>query len=96
MSASDLDLTDANIKEALLAIIHQRGPLANACPSEVARRLSPDAWRALMPQVRAVAAQLAQTGLLEIAQGGNAVSPQGPWRGPIRFRRPSQNVNDSY
>ena len=82
---------DVQIEAALLAIIHQRGPLASACPSEVARQLAPQDWRALMPRVRAVASALAQAGLLEIAQGGKAVSPQGPWRGPIRVRLPAQN-----
>ena len=79
-------LTDAEIAAALLAIIHQRGPLSSACPSEVARQLSPNAWRALMPRVREVAAHLAQQGRLEIAQGGKAISPKPPWRGPIRIR----------
>jgi hypothetical protein len=82
-------LTDAEIEAALLAIVHQRGPLSSACPSEVARQLLPNGWRGLMPRVRDVAASLALRGLLEIAQGGKAVSPQGPWRGPIRVRLPS-------
>ena len=77
------------IESALLRIIHQRGPLASACPSEVARQLDPHDWRALMPRVREAAARLAQQGRLEIAQGGKAVLPQLPWRGPIRIRLPS-------
>ena len=89
-----LDLTDAKIEAALLAIIHQRGSLSSACPSEVARQLSPKAWRALMPRVREVAALLAQQGLLEIAQRGKVVSPHGPWHGPIRVRLAAQNSHD--
>ena len=88
-----LGLTDVKIEAALLALIRQRGPLSSACPSEVARQLSPNDWRALMPRVRDVAALLAQRGLLEIAQGGKAVSPQGPWHGPIRVRLPPSNVD---
>jgi len=59
----------------------------------VARALSPDDWRALMPRVRQVAGQLALRGLLDISQGGQSVSPStlpnGPWKGPIRVRLPS-------
>jgi Protein of unknown function (DUF3253) len=91
MSTSDHGLMDAQIEAALLALIRQRGPLASACPSEVARQLAPQDWRALMPRVRAVASTLAQAGLLEIAQRGQKVSPQGPWRGPIRVRLPLSN-----
>ena len=86
-----VDLTDAKIEGTLLAFIEQRGPLSSACPSEVARQLSPNAWRALMPRVREVAGALAQAGSLEITQGGIAVLPQGPWRGPIRIRLPTSN-----
>ena len=82
-------VSDDQIESALLAIIQQRGPKASACPSEVARQLDPQAWRRLMPQIRTVAAQLAQQGRLEVAQRGKAVSLQPPWHGPIRIRLPS-------
>ena len=88
MSTSDPRLTDANIEVALLAIIRQRGVTASACPSEVARQMVPQDWRALILRVRSDASSLAQVGLLEVAQRGQAVSPQGPWRGPIRVRLP--------
>jgi Protein of unknown function (DUF3253) len=78
----------ARIEAAIEAILQLRGPNASACPSDVARALSPDDWRALMPRVREAASRLANRGLLEIAQGGSAVSANGPWRGPIRLRLP--------
>jgi len=85
-------LTDQQIQTALLALISQRGEQASACPSEVARALSPDDWRNLMPRIRQVAGQLALQGLLDISQGGQSVSPNtlpnGPWKGPIRVRLP--------
>ena len=80
--------TDAQLEAALLALVRQRGPLSSACPSEVARSLSSNAWRTLMPRVRDVAARLAQAGLLDISQGGQSVPPQGPWHGSIRVRLP--------
>ena len=88
--------TDPHIEAALLALIDQRGHHASACPSEVARALSPDDWRALMPRVRQVAGQLALRGLLDISQGGQSVSPStlpnGPWKGPLRVRLPSEEL----
>ena len=87
------DATDAQIEAALLALVHQRGPLSSACPSEVARLLSSNAWRALMPRVREVAGLLAQAGLLDVSQRGQSVSPHGPWQGPIRVRLPFGGKN---
>ena len=85
--------SDQQIEVALLALISQRGEQASACPSEVARALSPDDWRTLMSRVRRVAGQLALRGQLDISQGGQSVSPttlpHGPWKGPIRVRLPS-------
>jgi Protein of unknown function (DUF3253) len=78
----------ARIEAAIVALVQQRGTAASACPSDVARALSPDHWRALMPQVREAASRLAQRGTIEIAQRGQAVSPAGPWKGPIRLRLP--------
>ena len=79
---------DSHIEETLMMLVQQRGLHASACPSEVARALAPDHWRALMPQVRDVASRLAQQGKIEIAQGGKAVPATGPWTGPIRLRVP--------
>jgi hypothetical protein len=57
------------------------------CPSEVARALWPQDWRAHMDEVREAAYALAARGELEVTQGGEVVD--GPTaRGPIRLRRP--------
>jgi len=84
--------SDQLIEAALLALIAQRGEKSSACPSEVARALSPDDWRALMPRIRQVAGQLAVRGMLDISQGGQSVPhttlSHGSWKGPIRVRLP--------
>ena len=84
--------TDQQLEAALLALIAKRGQKSSACPSEIARTLSPDHWRSLMPRIRQVAGELALQGLLDISQGGHSVLtttlPHGPWRGPIRVRLP--------
>jgi Protein of unknown function (DUF3253) len=77
---------DALIGSVLLHLVQQRGLKATACPSDVARAVAPDAWRALMPRVRGVASQLASQGIIEITQAGQRVSAKGPWKGPIRLR----------
>ena len=83
--------TDAQIESALLSLVLQRGLQSSACPSEVARAVAPENWRALMPQVRGVASRLARQGKIEIAQGGQAVSADGLWTGPIRLRLPAKS-----
>ncbi|WP_424188363.1 DUF3253 domain-containing protein [Actinokineospora sp. G85] len=72
------------IAEALRARL-DRG--TSACPSEIARALRPDDWRALMDPVRAVAADLAARGELEVTQGGSPVDPARA-HGPVRYRKP--------
>ena len=79
--------TAAEIEAKILQLVRERGPEKSVCPSEVARALCPDeaAWRALMTDVRAVAADLAESGRLRILQGGADVpDPRNP-RGPVRL-----------
>jgi Protein of unknown function (DUF3253) len=79
--------TDAEIVAALMHLLARREPPSTLCPSEVARALSADGWRSLMPQVRAVTAALAVQGRVEVLQRGQVCAPAGPWRGAIRIRR---------
>ncbi|MFN3641671.1 MAG: DUF3253 domain-containing protein [Gemmobacter sp.] len=74
---------DAAIAAALLSLARARGPGRSFCPSEAARALGPD-WRALMPAVRRVAAQLQAEGALHATQRGAPVRPEVA-RGPIRL-----------
>ena len=76
-----------DIAAVILALCHERGSGKTICPSEAARRLAPDGgWRALMDNVRAVAAALAERGEIEISQRGKRVTGRIP-RGPIRLGR---------
>lgn len=77
----------ARIANALDALLAERRDGASICPSEVARRLAPDDWRALMPLVRDVACALARAGRIRITQRGVAIDPDHPVRGPIRLSR---------
>jgi hypothetical protein len=82
--------SDDAIVQAIQRVLGRRAPGASACPSEVARSLSADQWRPLMPAVRRVAATLARQGALVITQRGVVVDPQqvldGNVRGPLRLR----------
>jgi hypothetical protein len=73
-------------------IVHQlsrRAADSSICPSEVARALQSDedAWRALMPQVREVAAAMRDEGRLRITRGGVDVPSDALHRGAIRLAR---------
>jgi hypothetical protein len=66
------------------ALLRQRGPEKTICPSDVARAIGGDDWRARMPLVREVAHDLVRAGTLEIRQKGARVDPRTA-RGPIRL-----------
>ncbi len=83
-------MTDERIVAVLRALLDARSSEATICPSEVARAIAPDdeaAWRALMPEVRRIAADLADRGLLRVTQRGEPVDARTA-RGPIRLGRP--------
>ena len=82
-----MPVTDEQIREAITGLLKNRQPPATICPSEAARALAPGEWRPLMPQVRAVAITMANSGVLDIRQGGKTVRPNEPLRGPIRLGR---------
>jgi len=81
--------TAEDIAAAIERVVAARADGATVCPSEVARFLAGDdaRWRALMPAVRAAAAELARAGRLSVTRGGIEVDAMSPG-GPIRLGRP--------
>ena len=80
---------DERIVARIFELLDARAAGATICPSDAARALASDesAWRALMPEVRRVAAALAAAGSLRVtAHGENVDALQA--RGPIRLGRP--------
>ncbi|CAD7712651.1 hypothetical protein LMG31886_02070 [Xanthomonas hydrangeae] len=81
-------IDDGQIAATMRALLARRLPQQSICPSDVARALSEDEthWRALMPQVRNVAADLARKDVVRVTQRGDVVDP-GTVRGPVRLMR---------
>ena len=78
-------MTHDPTEAAILVAAAARGPGKSICPSEVARRLRPDGWQAMMSPVRHAAIRLAAAGLIDILRKGKPVS-RDEVRGVIRLR----------
>lgn len=77
---------DAALEQAIVDLLGQRAAGATICPSEAARAVGGDDWRALMEPARAAARRLQARGDVVITQQGRPVDPSTA-RGPIRIRR---------
>ena len=60
---------------AILRLVAERGGGKTICPSEAARALDPELWRARLREVRAVAVRLAGEGRVAIYRKGRPVDP---------------------
>lgn len=77
-----------SIRAMILTLLDLRNADASICPSEVARAVNPSGWRKLMPDVRAVARELARDGVIAVTQKGQRLSLDDEWRGPVRLMAP--------
>ncbi|WP_347569048.1 DUF3253 domain-containing protein [Qipengyuania flavescens] len=78
-------LTD--LEATILEMLGQRAEGATICPSEVARRLAPDAWRAEMSAVHCATDTLVIRGEVLLSWQGK---PMPRRKGPYRIGRPSR------
>ena len=77
---------DARVVRAkTLELLEQRGEDKTICPSDVARSLDPQNFRALMSSVRSVAQTLVEEERIEVTQRGEVVDIRTV-RGPVRLR----------
>jgi hypothetical protein len=85
-----LNADDTRIAAKILELIDARAATRTICPSDAARALAGDAlaWRALMPEVRRVAAALAAAGRVRVTAHGQDVDALEA-AGPIRLGRPA-------
>jgi len=81
--------SDERIVATIFELLDRRAAGGTICPSDAARALEHDEsrWRALMPEVRRVAAALAADGTLRVTANGEDVDASSA-RGPIRLGRP--------
>lgn len=77
---------DAALEQTIIGLLDKRRSGATICPSDAARAVSTDGWRALMDAARAAAGRLVARGEVEITQHGNVID-LATARGPIRIRR---------
>lgn len=82
------DRFDERIAAAIRALTRKRDQ-SSICPSDVARTIGADSWRALMPEVRRVAAVLADQDEIVVTQKGEPVDIRNA-RGPVRMIRGPQ------
>ncbi|WP_048634551.1 DUF3253 domain-containing protein [Mycolicibacterium aurum] len=75
------------LRAAMRALAEHRGPDSSTCPSDAARAVGGQDWRALMDDAREVARELAGSGEVDITQGGKVLDPESDWKGPIRVRK---------
>jgi hypothetical protein len=81
-----MEATDRRLEEVIVELLDKRADGATICPSDAARTIDPDGWRALMEPVRAAARRLVDERRVVITQGGEVVDPAAA-TGPIRIRR---------
>ena len=84
------EVDDAAIESAILDLLARRADTSSICPSDAARAIGGEGWRALMDDTRRVARRLVAEGRVQITQGGEVVDPLEA-RGPIRIRRPRES-----
>jgi Protein of unknown function (DUF3253) len=82
-------MSDDDIAQEIVRQLSRRAADSSICPSEVARALHSDAaaWRALMPQVREMAAAMRDEGRVRITRGSVDVPADELHRGAIRLAR---------
>ncbi len=68
----------------ILELAESRGHAKSFCPSEAARRINPDSWRAYLSEVKNAASKLTAKGILVCTQRGRKVDPLEA-EGPVRY-----------
>ena len=89
----DTDAFDAGriaacLEANMMRLMRGRRPWGTICPSEAARWAGAELgidWRELLEPARALAAEMAERGLVEVIQRGHAVDARAA-AGPIRVR----------
>ena len=71
----------ASPRETALMLLASRAADASVCPSEVARAIAPEGWRAAMPSVHAAIDRLVEEGRVQLSWKGKTLPKRsGPYR----------------
>jgi hypothetical protein len=76
----------ARLVSAIRVLLRHRPPESTICPSDAARTVGGTGWRELMPAAREVAAELAESQVIEVRQGGQVIE-LATATGPLRLAR---------
>jgi hypothetical protein len=68
-----LSAEERSLTPVLFELLEERAAPKTFCPSEVARRASPDDWRRHMPAMRDIAGRLASFGAVAVTQRGEPI-----------------------
>ncbi|MCY7403786.1 MAG: DUF2256 and DUF3253 domain-containing protein [Cryobacterium sp.] len=82
-----VDDTDRELERTIEQLLSTRAGNASICPSDVARAVGGESWRALLEPTRRAARRMVAAGQVQITQGGAVVDPSAA-KGPIRLRKP--------
>lgn len=75
-----------DIESMIVDLLNARKSGSSICPSDVARALSKESWRELMPAIRECADNMVEQKILLVTQKGHQVSSAVSAKGPIRLR----------
>ena len=80
-------MTSRSIEDAIFGLLAEREAGTSISPQEAAQAVDPEAWRRLLPQVRATAVGLARQGRLVVTRKGRPADPDA-LKGVYRLRLP--------
>ena len=91
MTDTDSTNTAKNpVREAILTLAVARGVGKTLCPTEAARAVSEEKWRAVLSDVRAEAVRLMKSGEVSIYRKGRPVEDPDSFKGVYRIGLPGK------
>ncbi len=83
--AAKVSPADVALEAAIAALLEARGAGKTICPSEAARAVGGEGWRASMEAARRAARRMVARGQIVMTQGGHVVDPSTA-KGAVRLR----------
>lgn len=93
---ADNDQLKNPVRSAILDLVTTRGVGKTICPTEAAKAVSEDRWRAVLKDVRAEAIRLMKAGTITIYRKGRPVEDPDTFKGVYRLGLPGKIVRSDY